>query len=200
MTMPSPALVAFTLLMTAWLVFVAVFVFRPRAARATEIRRDRFGTLGIALQTVGYAIVWSTRRGGFELLLGVHTRARWHYLLAIVIGLLAFASALLTLAAVRALGKQWALAARLVASHELIRTGPYALVRHPIYTGMLGLLVATALTLTHPLTIVPAVALFVIGTLVRTHAEERLLRSAFGGAYDDYARKVPTLIPWRLPR
>ena len=63
-----------------------------------------------------------------------------------------------------------------------------------------GQTLSTALTLTHPLTIVPAVALFVIGTLVRTHAEERLLRSAFGGAYDDYARKVPTLIPWRLPR
>jgi protein-S-isoprenylcysteine O-methyltransferase Ste14 len=49
----------------------------------------------------------------------------------------------LTGSAVCALGKQWSIAARVVEGHELITDGPYRIVRHPIYAGMLGLLVAT---------------------------------------------------------
>ncbi|MGI9088170.1 MAG: methyltransferase family protein [Chthoniobacterales bacterium] len=59
------------------------------------------------------------------------------------------ASVWLVLAAVRTLGKNWSLAARVTTDHELIETGPYARVRHPIYTGMLGMLIADGLVFGH---------------------------------------------------
>ncbi len=48
-------------------------------------------------------------------------------------------------AAARALGRQWALMARVIEGHELISQGPYAVVRNPIYLAMLGMLIAIGL-------------------------------------------------------
>jgi protein-S-isoprenylcysteine O-methyltransferase Ste14 len=80
----------------------------------------------------------------------------------------------------------------------LVTDGPYALVRHPIYTGMFGMLLATGLAVSRWHFLLAGAGLYWLGTVIRTRVEERLLRSAFGAAYDDYARRVPALIP--LPR
>ncbi|MEO7273432.1 MAG: isoprenylcysteine carboxylmethyltransferase family protein, partial [Vicinamibacterales bacterium] len=64
----------------------------------------------------------------------------------------------------RRLGVQWSLVARVTDRHELITTGPYAIVRHPIYTAMLGLLIATGLTFGTPLSTATGLGLYVIGT------------------------------------
>ena len=93
------------------------------------------------------------------------------------------------------MGKQWALAARLVEGHTLIQDGPYRFVRNPIYTGMFGLLIATGLAMTRPIPLLLATVLFAAGTYIRIRTEERLLRQAFGPEFDDYARRVPALIP-----
>ena len=66
--------------------------------------------------------------------------------IAIIASALALASGLFAVAAVRRLGAQWSFVARVTESHELITSGPYAIVRHPIYAAMLGLLIATGLT------------------------------------------------------
>jgi protein-S-isoprenylcysteine O-methyltransferase Ste14 len=57
--------------------------------------------------------------------------------------MLAVGSGLFGVWAVRTLGRQWSLVARLADQHELITTGPYAAVRDPIYTALFGLLLAT---------------------------------------------------------
>jgi len=49
------------------------------------------------------------------------------------------------MAAVQRLGKQWSIAARVTEDHELVTEGPYRIVRNPIYTGMFGMMVATAI-------------------------------------------------------
>ncbi len=95
----------------------------------------------------------------------------------------------------RALGRQWSIQARIVEEHALITEGPYRLVRHPIYTGMLGMLVATGLAVSHWIGLAAAVPVFCFGTWIRTRAEERLLRETFVSAYDRYARDVPALVP-----
>jgi protein-S-isoprenylcysteine O-methyltransferase Ste14 len=93
------------------------------------------------------------------------------------------------------LGKQWALAARLVEGHELIQDGPYRFVRNPIYTGMFGMLVATGLAAGRWFNLLIAIVMFAVGTYIRIRSEERLLRQAFGSKFEVYARDVPALIP-----
>jgi protein-S-isoprenylcysteine O-methyltransferase Ste14 len=108
---------------------------------------------------------------------------------------IAVASVWLVNAAARRLGKQWALAARLVEGHELIQDGPYRIVRNPIYTGMFGMLLATGLAAAQWIPLLIAIVLFIAGTYIRMRTEERLLSAAFGSEFEAYARRVPALIP-----
>jgi protein-S-isoprenylcysteine O-methyltransferase Ste14 len=187
----------------AWMLFGGALLaarIRQRrlgvAAGHTE-RRDAASWAGIALQGVGFAIVWGANRGGHAYFLPGMTVGGMT-LLAFATVTLAFGSAMLGLLAVRELGKQWSLTARVLDTHELVQSGPFAYVRHPIYSALLGLLLATGLALsTAALTAIAAVV-YVAGTLWRASREEALLRGHFGAAYDDYARRVPRLIPrWK---
>ena len=74
-------------------------------------------------------------------------------------------------------------------------SGPFARVRHPIYSALLGMLVATGLALATPLAMIAATAIYVLGTHLRARREERLLADLFGQAYLDYAQRVPRLLP-----
>ena len=108
---------------------------------------------------------------------------------------LAVASVWLVGAAARFLGKQWAIAARLIEGHKLITDGPYAYVRNPIYTGMLGMLIATGLAMEHWIALCVAIVFFMIGLVIRVRTEEKLLRAAFGKEFEDYAKRVPAVVP-----
>jgi len=94
-----------------------------------------------------------------------------------------------------ALGKNWSLEARTRSDHQLVRTGPYAVVRHPIYLGMLLFLLGLAVAMGHWLQLLVAVPLFLAGTRIRTNLEDALLKRQFGGEFEDYARTTPALIP-----
>jgi protein-S-isoprenylcysteine O-methyltransferase Ste14 len=108
---------------------------------------------------------------------------------------IAVASVWMVNAAVRFLGKQWAVAARLVEGHKLVTDGPYRLVRNPIYTGMFGMMVATGLAVTQWQGLLAAIFVFLLGTYLRVRVEERLLRGQFGSEFDEYKRRVPAVIP-----
>ena len=103
-------------------------------------------------------------------------------------------------AAARALGRHWALMARVIEGHELISKGPYAVVRNPIYLAMLGMLLAIGLCVSRWQALVAAaVMVFAVGTAIRIRAEESLLRATFGAKFDDYARRVPAFLPRLWP-
>ncbi len=104
-------------------------------------------------------------------------------------------SMLLDVWAMRCLGRNWSGAVAIKVDHELVRTGPYRLVRHPIYTAMIGMYLGTAIV-SGELHGLLAVLLCVIAYWRKTRMEERGLREAFGQAYDDYARESWALIPW----
>ena len=86
-------------------------------------------------------------------------------------------------------------AAQVVESHELVTSGPYAWVRNPIYTAMTGMLIATGLAVSTLSVLIAAVLLSLVGILIRVRLEERLLRARFGELYEEYARRVPALLP-----
>jgi protein-S-isoprenylcysteine O-methyltransferase Ste14 len=93
------------------------------------------------------------------------------------------------------IGRLWSSTVTLKVDHTVIRTGPYARSRHPIYTGLLLALFATAArwgTLGALLSLV----LFVLGFMVKIRQEEHLLLEHFGDAYRGYQHEVPTLVPW----
>ena len=180
------------LILLAWIVFALVFLLRKKPPGVQESKRASVSSWGIFLQSVSFAFVW---------LLG---RTRWwpfppslagELPLAAVAVVLAFASSLFSLMAIRTLGKQWTYRARVIEGHELITTGPYAVVRNPIYLGMFGMLLATGLVFSRWWNSLAAVVLFLIGNQMRIGAEEKLLRETFGAQFDEYARRVPAFVP-----
>ena len=147
------------------------------------------------MQSIGYFPVWAIRRQpSFSSLIDGYFIV--NIVLQIVAVVIAAASVWLVMSAIRELGKQWSLEARLIEGHKLVTTGVYQIVRHPIYTAMLGMLVATGITFSRWYVVLISVAVFIIGTKIRTVFEERLLKDAFGQEFDDFKAKVPALIPF----
>jgi Putative protein-S-isoprenylcysteine methyltransferase len=138
-------------------------------------------------------MVWGPRRPDGTPIVPM-SLVTWVLLTGFAVGL-ALGSAWLGAASIRTLGKQWSLQARITQDHDLITTGPYRFVRHPIYTAMLGLLLATGLALSRPLGLGAGLLTFLAGTALRIRVEERLLRATFGETYDAYARQVPAVVP-----
>jgi protein-S-isoprenylcysteine O-methyltransferase Ste14 len=92
------------------------------------------------------------------------------------------------------LGRNWSGTVTLKQDHELIRSGPYRWVRHPIYTGLLLAVCASALALGQ-LRGLLGLALIAAGFLRRITVEERILTGQFGDAYKRYQAEVPALVP-----
>src|SRR5579864_3905598 len=91
------------------------------------------------------------------------------------------------------LGRNWSSAVVVKEGHTLIRSGPYRLVRHPIYSGMLLALFGTALAIGEPRGFIGA-GLVLFGFVLKLRAEEERMRETFP-EYDDYARHTARLIP-----
>jgi len=94
------------------------------------------------------------------------------------------------------LGRLWSSAITRKEKHRLVDTGPYGFVRHPIYTGLIIALLATAVTEATPVALLGAV-LIALGLWVKARAEERFLLSELGPeVYESYRRRVPMLVPF----
>jgi protein-S-isoprenylcysteine O-methyltransferase Ste14 len=195
----TPTVLATSGVTVGWVIFAATLVPILCRRRGRSTRRDALSLAAIVLQGVGFACAW----GGFRRVMAaipLHEGAGdWAW--AVVASGLAVVSGTFAVAAVRRLGPQWSFVARVAEEHELITTGPYAVVRHPIYSAMLGLLIATGMTFSSVAATVLGAVLYVTGTWLRTGIEERLLVDAFGERYLDYKRRVPALVPlsrlWR---
>jgi protein-S-isoprenylcysteine O-methyltransferase Ste14 len=147
---------------------------------------DRRARIGVALQSLAYWLLffqpfWRSRPDALRL--GAEA-------IFIVLGCLLSSSAL------RNLGKQWRVDAGLNQDHELVRSGPYRIVRHPIYLSMLCMLIATGCALA-PLTFLAAsVLIFLVGTEIRVRIEDSLLASRFGQDFRGYTDAVSAYVPF----
>ena len=185
---------AFVAILLAWLAFVMTFLLHKKPPSPPDKKRDPASFTGVVLQGLSYALLWILRREWFTPIFG--SGKLLEITLALVTVLLAFASVWFCAAALRTLGVQWSLAARVVEGHKLVTQGPYSIVRNPIYTGMLGMLLATGLAVSHWIGLVLAMLVFAIGTFIRVSREERLLREMFGREFDDYAQRVRAVVPF----
>jgi protein-S-isoprenylcysteine O-methyltransferase Ste14 len=93
------------------------------------------------------------------------------------------------------LGRNWSHAVEIKQDHELITTGPYAVVRHPIYSGMLAGLLGTAIALSEVRGFIAFILIFVTLWL-KLRREEQWMRSQFGETYATYAHQTTALVPY----
>ena len=93
------------------------------------------------------------------------------------------------------IGTNWSVDVTLKEDHELIERGPYALVRHPIYTALFTMLLGTAIAYGQYENVVIFVAAVVIFT-IKMRAEEHLMTEAFPDQYPEYRRRVKAIVPF----
>jgi protein-S-isoprenylcysteine O-methyltransferase Ste14 len=171
-----------------WIIWSLAFM-KPskQAAGQKEVASAPVSRWGIGLVMVGFAFAWTyVRPVGFE-------KTAPELIASMILGPPAVA---LAWAATRHLGKQWRYKAALSQDHELIQTGPYRWLRHPIYASMLGMLLATLAAWTWWPMALGSVIAFVAGTEIRVRAEERLLAEHFGESFSAYRARTSAYIPF----
>lgn len=95
------------------------------------------------------------------------------------------------------LGTNWSSTVTIKQNHELITSGPYGLVRHPIYTGLLLGFLGSAVATARVRGLV-AFGLLLLAIWFKLRLEERWMREQFGPVYENYSRQVSALVPGLL--
>jgi protein-S-isoprenylcysteine O-methyltransferase Ste14 len=95
------------------------------------------------------------------------------------------------------LGRNWSRSVTIKQGHELITTGPYAVVRHPIYTGILTGFLGMAIAISQVRGFI-VVLLFFLAFWIKLRMEEQWMRSQFGEEYAAYSRQTAALVPYLL--
>ena len=172
----------------SWVAWAYPFAFRvPHIQKRPSITAIGPTRAGLFLECLAIFIAFACR------LPADSPPAWWRIVCSAVCGLLA---AVLAWTAPRHLGRQFRVNAGLYEDHELVTSGPYAIVRHPIYTSLLAMLLSTIFVLTPWQWAVFSLALFVAGTEIRVYAEDRLLASRFGDRFFDYKTRVRAYLPF----
>ncbi len=172
----------------AWFIYWNIAGFWTNKTRSTETQLQRLShTIPLGL---GYFLIFHAARDAY-----VHGRML-HHLAWKWVGLgVLFAGMAFMIWARLHLGRYWSGYVTLKEGHRLIRSGPYALVRHPIYTGFLAAALGSALVAGTG-DAFAGVACMAIAFLLKMPREEAILRREFGEEFDQFKRGVPRLIPF----
>ena len=175
-------------LIVCWVAWFYPFVFRaPHYQKRASTTVSGPTLAGLFFEILGIALAFTLRLPADSPPGVARIAASW---------LLAALAIVIAWTSVTHLGRQFRIRAGLYTDHQLVRTGPYAMVRHPIYASLLSMLLCTLLLLTPWQWMPLALAAFVLGTEIRVRTEDRLLRSRFGDEFRAYQRKVPAYIPF----
>lgn len=182
--------------LVAWIAGAVYFGLRSKAGPRGWLRGLR--------ATLPRRVLLIAGVGAFCVLIGHAPHSLWRHVqywqpeLALLGALLVLASTALLLWSRWVLGTMWAGIPMLQEHHELRTHGPYRLVRHPIYTGLLGLITGGMLACGFGIWIV-YLAAAVPWLLRRVRIEDGMMAGQFGTSYEAYRARVPALIPWSRP-
>jgi protein-S-isoprenylcysteine O-methyltransferase Ste14 len=159
-----------------------------RARGSARVRRDR-GSRALILLTVGGSLIialyfgyggfgqlpdWVFYPGIFLMLLGVVVR-QW---------------------AIAVLGRFFSLNVQVVEGHQVVDKGPYRLIRHPSYTGILITFIGLSLAVQSLAALLVLLAVFTVSFGYRIRVEEKTLLSELGDAYASYMKRTKRIIPY----
>ena len=171
----------------AWSVYWVIVARSANAAKSSEGRLKRAGhLLPLAL---GFILIF---HGGRAVIYGFLFRSQWVAALGLA---LTVAGLLFAVWGRLHLGKYWSGIITVKEGHELIRTGPYRLVRHPLYAGFLLAVLGTALTARTGDAAV-GFLIIVVAYVIKVWREEAVLSREFGEKYLAFKRHVPALCPF----
>lgn len=189
------SLVTFPIIRICWSIFFIVWalaaIFTKRTVhRETSARRLAY--IGVAV--IGWFLLFRGSRLPYPFSVRLVPQSD---ALLIAASILCLCGLGLCLWARAILGRNWSGTVTLKEDHELIVRGPYRLVRHPIYTGLLAMLLATAIQLGHLAGMIGVLVVFVSFWIKSTYEEELMLKQ-FPDHYPAYRQRVKRMIPFLL--
>lgn len=189
------SLVTFPILPICWGIFFVVWVLAALFAKRTIYRQtgsERLRYMGVIV--IAWFLLFRGHR--FPYPFNVHIIARTDSII-VASSILCVLGLVLCLWARAVLGRNWSGTVTLKENHELIVRGPYRLVRHPIYTGLLAMLLATAIQQGHIAGLIGVVLAFV-SFWIKSSFEEELMLKQFPTQYPAYRERVKRIIPFLL--
>ena len=175
-----------------WIATAIVWVVLAFGNKRTVARRGLTGLIPVAAVAVILLTPTSLRRSGLR-----HQLWSSSATLSLIALLFVASGSAFAIWARLAIGRNWSSTVTLKQDHELIRRGPYALVRHPIYTGLLSMCVGT-MVLTGLVESVGVVTVGIVYVVFKVRDEERLMSETFPAQYPEYRRTVKAIIPFIL--
>ncbi len=177
----------------AWYVIRYPFERRARRVRIVDSRRSWIDRIGLAAAILGQGVfpgyyvatgrpaaadypaqAWAVALGAFLFLFAMWLFRRTH----------------------KELGKNWSISLEIRDNHTLVSGGPYALVRHPMYSSFLLIALGQAFLLSNWFAGLSGIVGFSILFLLRVGKEERMMLQTFGSSYGDYMKKTKRIIPY----
>jgi protein-S-isoprenylcysteine O-methyltransferase Ste14 len=177
----------------AWYVIRYPFERRARRVQVARTARTLSDRIGLAIAFFGLAIV-----PGFYVATGIPKSADYApYPVAIVLGTITMLLALWVFRrSHKELGRNWSITLEIRDKHKLVSSGPYALVRHPMYTSFLLIALGQAFLLANWVAGLTGLIGFAILFFLRVNKEEHMMLENFGPEYRDYMERTKRLIPY----
>src|SRR3954468_1947329 len=177
------------LLWVAWVVIWIIAARRVKKVRAHEATSTRVAYLLPKILTALLLFSPIFRRGFFgERFIGFSPAAQWTGVALTALGI-AF-----TIWARVHIGRNWSARVVIKQQHELVRSGPYRFVRHPIYSGLLIAITGTALVIGEWRAVL-ALGFAIVGFMAKAKREEQIMTYEFGDEYVRYRSQTGMLIP-----
>jgi protein-S-isoprenylcysteine O-methyltransferase Ste14 len=177
----------------AW--YVIRYPFERRAKRVQVVKDARSPTdiAGLASALFGLAIL-----PGIYVATGIPETANYPASAwAIALGAIAFSCALWVFRrSHKELGRNWSITLEIREKHQLISSGPYAVIRHPMYTSFLLMALGQALLLSNWVVGLAGLIGFAVLFFLRVNKEERMMLENFGPQYRTYMERTKRIIPY----
>ena len=177
----------------AWCIIRYPFERRGKRVPVVSSQRSVSEKIALAAALAGLAIV-----PGFYVATGIPKAADYPaHLWAIVLGAAIFCLAMWVFRRThKQLGRNWSITLEIRQKHELISSGPYALVRHPMYTSFMLMGLAQAFLLSNWVAGLAGLIGFAVLFFLRVDKEERMMMDVFGPEYRAYMDRTKRIIPY----